>query len=282
MLSRPATLPLIPATSWEKRRLRRSPLNRDPPSHPSHPVLAHLDGGGGAFRGADDVPLLPHALDVARASRGDICHCRLGGFHFFVSLWKYRISGPPHVENVRRGTFRSKDGTVSDRSPGWLRRTGPFCCRSWRRWGRGTLSVWCCVDEHMRHSSSDAPVYLSTLISHLFCADLLKNSAFSPIWTEKKKGFRLRNSLSVTCQITTSIQDDLTRPARPRGRLPVLGHPAGCRVSVWLSASQQIHKQPKMNCTSCAGAGGKVLDLVPEIVRQDIYGVTPVFDEGRI
>lgn len=49
---------------------------------------AHLDGGGGAFCGAADVALFPHALDVACASCGNICHCRLRGFPFFVSLWK--------------------------------------------------------------------------------------------------------------------------------------------------------------------------------------------------
>lgn len=52
--------------------------------------------------------------------------------------------------------------------------------------------------------------------------------------------------------------------------------------SVWLLASQQLHKQLKMNCTSHADAEHITLDLIPKIVQGDMYGVLLVCDEGHI
>lgn len=133
-------------------------------------------------------------------------------------------------------------------------------------------------------------------ISHLFWADLLKNSAFSPICTKKKKedsGYTPASPQPVKSVLVklflTSIQDNLTNEQTgPSPRTTActwtLRWSPGERVnwSVWLSASQQIHKQLKMNCTSRAEAGRIILDLVPKIVRRDIYRVTLVLNEGHI
>lgn len=194
LLTRPATPPLMPATSWEKQRISRSSPSLSLP-------CAHLNGGGGAFWGAADVALFPHVLDAACASCGNIWHCRLRGFHFFVSLWTKK-NNDDNFKGCWKVAVQRK--TLSDRSPGRLMRTGPFCCRSWRRWGCGTIWAWCCIEEETCDISAmmhKCPVHLSKLITHLFWADLFKNSAFSPICTKKKR-IRVHKSLSITCQIS--------------------------------------------------------------------------------
>lgn len=184
--------------------------------------------------------------------------------------------------------------TLPDRSPEWLMRTGPFCCQSWRRWGCGTLWVCCCIDEDMWDISAmmhKCPVHLSKLIIHLFWVDLFKNPAFSPICTKKKEsGYK---SLSITCQISPGQVVPDQHPRWPHWRADQAVHEDACLYldillvswvnwSVWLLASQQLHKQLKMNCTSHADAERITLDLIPKIVQGDMYGVVLVFDEGHI
>lgn len=103
-----------------------------------------------------------------------------------------------------------------------------------------------------------------------------KDSGYTPASPQQVKSVLVKLFL-------TSIQDNFTNERTgPSQRTTActwtLRWSPGERVnwSVWLSASQQIHKQLKMNCTSLAEAGRIILDLVPKIVRRDIYRVTLV------
>lgn len=138
------------------------------------------------------------------------------------------------------------------------------------------------------------PSWFIKPISHLFWADLLKNSAFSPICTKTEdSGYTSaspQQAKSVLVKLfLTSIQHDLTSgQSSPSPRTTACTWTScwspGERVnrSVWLSASQQIHKQLKMNCISRAEAGCIILDLGPKIVQRDIHRVPLVLDEGHI
>lgn len=144
--------------------------------------------------------------------------------------------------------------TLSDRSPGRLMRTGPFCCRSWRRWGCGTIWAWCCIEEETCDISAmmhKCPVHLSKLITHLFWADLFKNSAFSPICTKKKKNqgtqepvHNMSDQFWSSCSWPASkMTSPMGRSGHPQGRLPGLQWTggSGCwRASNYTNSSRRI------------------------------------------
>lgn len=89
LLTRPATPPLIPTTSWEKDRYQMLNHRSIRISTVLFSDSLHLVAGSWTLRGAANIAFLPHALDAARAPCRNINHWRLWAFGgFFISLWR--------------------------------------------------------------------------------------------------------------------------------------------------------------------------------------------------
>lgn len=100
LLTRLVTPPLVTGTSCKKETSRtlKDSASVAPGQDDDYVRLPDLVGWRWTFRGAADVSFLPHALDAAGASWGNVSQGGLGGFHLLVSLQRHTMGDLDHAK----------------------------------------------------------------------------------------------------------------------------------------------------------------------------------------